>query len=90
LYHPARPLTNPSVEQFQLPGTKSWVPAVLSLSGNKQRVQHAVGPERIESQWWEGRWERRDYYRVQTETGERVWIYQEIGTGRWWLQGEFA
>lgn len=90
LYHPARPLANPTAETFQLPGTQSWVPAVLSQGGNKQRVQHAVGPERIESQWWEGRWERRDYYRVQTETGERFWIYQEIGTARWWLQGEFA
>lgn len=90
LYHPPRPLAHPAAQKFQLPGTTAWVPAVLSLPGNSQRVQQAVGPERIESQWWEGRWERRDYFRVQTETGERFWIFQEIGTGRWWLQGDFA
>jgi protein ImuB len=90
LYHPPYPLANPADQKFHLPGTTSWVPAVLSLPGNRQQVQHAVGPERIESQWWEGRWERRDYFRVQTETGERFWIFQEIGTGRWWLQGDFA
>ncbi len=87
---PPRPLANPAAQKFQLPGTTAWVPAVLSLPGNSQRVQQAVGPERIESQWWEGRWERRDYFRVQTGTGERFWIFQEIGTGRWWLQGDFA
>ncbi|MBL8890110.1 MAG: DNA polymerase Y family protein [Planctomycetaceae bacterium] len=84
------PLPLSSAERWEIPGSRFWVPALLRVNGRNQVVQHAVGPERIESQWWEGRWIRRDYFRVHTESGQRFWIYQEIGTGRWWLHGEFA
>ncbi len=62
----------------------------FSFAGQQFTVVQAVGPERIESQWWEGRWVRRDYYRVHTDSGQRFWIFQEIGTSRWWLHGDFA
>jgi protein ImuB len=79
-----------SAERFQIAGSRFWVPAQFRTTGGNQTVQQAVGPERIESQWWEGRWVRRDYYRIHTESSQRFWIYQEIGTGCWWLHGEFT
>jgi protein ImuB len=47
------------------------------------------GPERIETGWWRGRHIRRDYYRIETETGRRYWLYRALGPGTWFLQGEF-
>jgi protein ImuB len=59
-----------------------------------QHRQHHVarhwGPERIETGWWRGRSVRRDYYRVETETGIRFWLFRQLEDGRWFLHGEFA
>jgi protein ImuB len=65
------------------------------------RVVRAAGPERIAPEWWleEGAdFSRvRDYYRVESETGQSFWIYREglyqLGrepTPRWFLHGLFA
>ncbi len=57
----------------------------------------AAGPERIAPEWWldEPDWRTgiRDYWRVTTETGERLWLYFAHGgtkTGGWFCQGAFA
>lgn len=47
------------------------------------------GPERIETGWWRGEYVRRDYYRVETESGERFWLYRRVREGDWFLHGEF-
>ena len=47
------------------------------------------GPERIETGWWRGPTLRRDYWRVETEKGLHFWIYRDLKTGCWFLQGEF-
>jgi protein ImuB len=47
------------------------------------------GPERIETGWWRGQSTRRDYWRVEIKTGEQFWIYRDLRTGHWFLQGEF-
>ncbi len=49
-------------------------------------VQH-WGPERIGSGWWRGRQVRRDYYRVETTTGRRFWLFRAEET--WFLHGTF-
>lgn len=50
-----------------------------------------AGPERIESGWWDGGDLRRDYYRVQTRSGQHAWVYREVGReGPWLLHGWFA
>jgi protein ImuB len=65
------------------------------------RVVRAAGPERIAPEWWleEGAdFSRvRDYYRVESETGQSFWIYREglyqLGrepTPRWFLHGLFG
>jgi protein ImuB len=62
-------------------------------------VAHVEGPERIAMQWWrdeKGRTLTRDYFRVESREGARVWLYREglYGRGgarpRWFLHGLFA
>jgi protein ImuB len=62
-----------------------------------RRRAAAFGPERIAPEWWldDPGWRSgpRDYWRVETEEGERLWIYEarggEIAAG-WFAQGVFA
>jgi protein ImuB len=63
------------------------------------QVAQAEGPERIAMQWWRdasGRALTRDYFRVESVSGARVWLYREGLYGReterprWFLHGLFA
>jgi len=49
-----------------------------------------AGPERIESGWWDGGDVRRDYYLVETRTGQRGWAYRPVTGGPLLLHGWFA
>ncbi len=50
-----------------------------------------AGPERIESGWWDGGDVRRDYYIVESASGQRAWVYCARGeTGPFMLHGWFA
>jgi protein ImuB len=50
-----------------------------------------AGPERIESGWWDGGDVRRDYYLIETPTGQRGWAYRSVGEhGDLLLHGWFA
>jgi protein ImuB len=61
----------------------------LPLSAAPRRI--LAGPERIESGWWDGGDTRRDYYLVETHTGQRAWVYRPIGVDSgWMLHGWFA
>lgn len=56
-------------------------------------ILHCWGPERIETSWWRSRHVepiRRDYFRVETSTGERYWIFHCLRTEHWFLHGEFT
>ena len=55
----------------------------------KHHVARYWGPERIETGWWRGRSVRRDYYRVETSTGHRFWLYHQRDNGHWFLHGAF-
>jgi protein ImuB len=68
-----------------------------------RRVLHEIavseGPERIAMEWWrdtEGRALTRDYFRVESKEGARMWLYREglygreIAQPRWFLHGLFA
>ena len=46
-----------------------------------------AGPERIESGWWDGADVARDYYITRSRAGARQWIYQDLRSGQWFLQG---
>jgi len=50
-----------------------------------------MGPERIESGWWDGGDVRRDYYLIETRGGQQGWAYRPVGeAGPLLLQGWFA
>jgi protein ImuB len=67
-----------------------------------RRMRHVVaraeGPERIAMEWWRdeaGIKLTRDYFRVESQEGVRVWLYREglVRSGestRWFLHGVFA
>lgn len=54
-----------------------------------QRVAQAWGPERIQTGWWRGRHVQRDYYRVETTTGQRFWLFRRLVDGKWFFHGAF-
>jgi protein ImuB len=62
------------------------------------RVVHAEGPERITMPWWRddrGKPLTRDYFRIESHEGIRVWLYREgaFQAGMppiWFLHGLFA
>ena len=61
-------------------------------------IVHVEGPERIATEWWRdeaGHMLTRDYFRVESREGVRVWVYREglfiAGeTTRWFVHGVFA
>ncbi|QDT11268.1 DNA polymerase IV [Planctomycetes bacterium K23_9] len=57
----------------------SSLPAGFHLGGRLHRVVRFWGPERIETGWWNGPSIRRDYYRVEMDSGGWWWIYRRLG-----------
>ena len=60
-------------------------------------VRMAAGPERLQPEWWfedpDWRGGTRDYWRIETEGGERLWLFYGRGgavTDRWYCEGIFA
>ncbi|MPZ39433.1 MAG: DNA polymerase Y family protein [Rhizobiales bacterium] len=61
-------------------------------------VTHAEGPERIAMEWWRdahGHALARDYFRVESREGVRVWLYRQgffndLTLPTWFLHGVFA
>lgn len=54
----------------------------------------ATGPERIAPEWWmdDPAWSRglRDYWRIDTRQGRRLWLFHTPQMPGWFVQGEFA
>jgi protein ImuB len=65
-------------------------PLSFEWQGRTFRIGHAWGPERIETGWWRGEDVRRDYYQVETASGERYWLFRRLPDERWFLHGAFA
>lgn len=75
-------------------------PRRFSWRGVAYQVVAGDGPERIHGEWWRSdaeHWAVRDYFRVETESGERFWIFRrgdgvEPDTGDlcWHLHGLFG
>jgi protein ImuB len=58
-------------------------------------LQLLLGPERIETGWWDESPALRDYFVAADESGALVWIWRSRlpvapGQGAWFLQGRFA
>lgn len=56
--------------------------------------RRAIGPERIAPEWWldDENWHRglRDYWKIDTTEGRRLWLFFTPQNPGWFVQGEFA
>lgn len=91
-----RPVVMFRPEPVNAPDTPD-IPPDFRWRGRLFRVQSAQGPERIAPEWWldEREWRTgvRDYWRVTTGDGARLWLYYAHGgdsTGGWFAQGDFG
>ncbi|MCW2293674.1 protein ImuB [Pseudomonas sp. BIGb0408] len=85
-----RTQTMSSAVTGQCAARPSWLlPEPQALQGAGLRV--LSGPERIESGWWDGEDVRRDYYLIETRSGQRGWAFRAVGEdGPLQLHGWFA
>ncbi len=72
------------------------VPETFRWRGATHRPGAVSGPERIAPEWWldEPDWRSgvRDYWRVTTEGGDRIWLYYAHGAAMsagWFCHGRF-
>ena len=58
------------------------------------RTEQTVGPERIAPEWWldnpDWRSGLRDYWRIYTREGRRLWLFFTPQNPAWFVHGEFA
>ena len=93
---PLRLLQKPEEIRFVAASVPDGPPAHFQWRRARFKVARAEGPERIAMDWWRKENPTRDYYRVETEDGQRFWLYRdglfrELGLAtRWYLQGIFA
>ena len=73
------------------------LPARFRWRGRTHATAAATGPERIAPEWWldEPDWRSgvRDYWRVTTAAGDRLWLYYAHGnlmSSGWFCHGRFA
>lgn len=88
-----------SVRKIEGREQKGWPLFLLSqavnLHGIVGKQDHGEGmkimggPERIESGWWDGNDVSRDYYRVRSSDGAELWVFNDLRSGNWYLQGYF-
>ncbi len=69
---------------------RTGAPVRLFHRGSWQQVIRSWGPERIETGWWRSRAVRREYFRVEIDSGQRFWVFRQLPTSQWFLQGNFG
>jgi protein ImuB len=69
-------------------------PRQFRWRGMTLTTARATGPERIAPEWWleDDNWRNglRDYWRVETRQGRRLWLFHTPQAPGWYVQGEFA
>lgn len=59
--------------------------------GADHPIIRCKGPERMSHEWWRDTTSTtRDYFAVQTDTGQWLWLCRSIEQGRWYLHGVWA
>lgn len=91
-----RPLALFRPEPVTAPATPD-IPTRFRWRGRDFDTASARGPERIAPEWWldDPNWRSgvRDYWRVTTTGGERLWLFYAHGgavSGGWFAQGDFT
>lgn len=62
-------------------------PAVLTIDGQRQRVEKIEDDWVIEDEWWRAPI-HRIYYQVVLENSVRETVYHDVLTGDWYLQDD--
>ncbi|MES2333108.1 MAG: DNA polymerase Y family protein [Pseudomonadota bacterium] len=91
-----RPLVMFRPEPVDAPETPD-LPARFRWRRREFTLRMAAGPERLQPEWWfedpDWRGGTRDYWRVEAEGGERLWLFYGRGgavTDQWYCEGIFA
>ena len=88
----ARPLIMFPPEPLLLEGTQP--PQRFRWRSMQLDTLRATGPERIAPEWWQDdpAWHSgiRDYWRIDTRQGRRLWLFHTPQTPGWFVQGEFT
>ena len=93
---PLRLLERPEEIEAGLPVAPDGPPKFFRWRQCRHDVTRVEGPERIAMEWWRKPGLTRDYFRVETQAGQRFWLYrdgphrQNQLAPRWYLQGIFA
>jgi len=69
---------------------RSGSPCGIYHRGQWREILRFWGPERIETGWWRTRAIRREYYRIEITSGQRFWVFRQLPTQQWYLQGDFG
>ena len=89
---PARPVTLFAPEP--LAAVSGNPPARFRWRRMSFTTLRAIGPERITPEWWfdDPAWRTglRDYWRIETQEGPRLWLFHTPQSPGWCMQGEFA
>jgi protein ImuB len=68
-----------------------WLlPTPMALEARRGSLKLISGPERIESGWWDEHDVARDYYTAQNDEGQKLWVFRDHRTRRWFLHGLFG
>jgi len=78
-----RPLNRPRPVRVRV--DRSGRPAVLHFRGRARRVTDVLEVWRIDEEWWRDPVSRR-YTTLLLEGGRILTLYQDLRTGRWYLQ----
>ncbi len=68
-------------------------PARIIWQGQRLKIIHGKGPERINAEWWHSQLnseislDARDYFKIQDETGRWLWVFRDQRTSEWFVQG---
>ncbi len=91
-----RPLVMFRPEPVDAPGVPD-LPTRFRWRRRAFRLRMAAGPERLQPEWWledpDWRGGTRDYWRVETEGGDRLWLFFGRGgavTDQWYCEGVFS
>jgi protein ImuB len=89
LPRPARLLCDPEPIRVTVSPSPDGEPVAFIHGESYHKLQHIRGPERLGGEWWRGRFKERDYFDVESHTGERFWVFRVNQTLRWFLHGVF-
>lgn len=57
--------------------------------GQEYRIASCSWPERIVTGWWREQSIQRDYYRIETDHGTRLWLFCDLKSQQWSVHGVY-